>query len=47
MTYRAYDGRAEVEKTVTEKEIRILERKLEIIKQKKVQVSKLQLITKI
>ncbi|KAK1347081.1 hypothetical protein POM88_055106 [Heracleum sosnowskyi] len=47
VTYRAYDGRAELEKAVTEKEIRILERKLENVKQKKVQVSELQLKMKI
>ncbi|KAL8097155.1 uncharacterized protein LOC141687434 [Apium graveolens] len=46
MTYKAYDGRAELEKAVIEKEIRILERKLENVKQKKIQVSK-QLIVKI
>ncbi|KAK1358906.1 hypothetical protein POM88_043380 [Heracleum sosnowskyi] len=47
VTYRAYDGRAELEKAVTEKEIRVLERKLENVKQKKVQVSELQLKMKI
>ena len=35
MTYRAYDGGAELEKAATENQIRILERKLENIKQKK------------
>lgn len=39
MTYRAYDDRAELEKAATEKEIKILARKLDTIEQKKVQAS--------
>lgn len=37
MTYKAYADRAELEKAATEKEIRILERRLDNIKQKKIQ----------
>lgn len=35
MTYRAYDGGAELERAATGKEIKILERKLDNINQKK------------